>query len=158
MRDTDPQKKPHAPRWMRITLVISLAFNLLIAGLALGAGMAKDKWRHHDMGALGAMTRALEDQDRQALRQEIRKSFASKEAMRQARNDRTQALLEALRTTPFNPDLLRTRLAEIGAPFTEGMERGQAFVAERLISMSPEARTAYADRLEDVLRRRDRHH
>ena len=74
MTATDTATPPtRAPRWMKIVLALSLALNLAVAGLALGAFL-KDGPRRgmpRDL-SFGPFTEAFSADDRRALREAFR--------------------------------------------------------------------------------------
>lgn len=148
---------PSSPRWMRITLGLSLALNLAVLGVVGGALL-----RDHDRGPRPAQVRdlgfgpfsdALSPEDSKALREAflaVGPDFRA--ARRDMRNDLAQ-VLATLRADPFEPDAFRTVLERQSTRGAEMLELGQTLLAERVALMSAEARRAFADRLEASLTR-----
>ena len=82
MTDNTPNPPPRMKLWLRVVLVLSLAFNLLIVGISAGAMFTWSKWKSHhgprmDLSA-GPMTRALSREDRRAIGKEMRKAYHKK--------------------------------------------------------------------------------
>ena len=153
---TPPRKRP----WMKIALGLSLALNLAVAGLMVGGAL-----REHRGGArpdmvrelnFGPFTKALSEEDRRALRADF---FAKAPEFRQTRalmRGDMQAILAALRADPFDPVALRSAIANQNARIGRQIQLGQDLIVVRIEAMTPQARAAFADRLEDDrLRRRD---
>jgi uncharacterized membrane protein len=141
-------------RGIKIALAVSVALNLAVAGLALGARMA-DGPRHgmpRDL-SFGPFSEALSDQDRRALRRSLAERAGEFRESRQAARAEFEALLVALRAEPFDPPTLKGALAAIEARSAQRLELGRDLIETRLISMTPEERAAFADRLERGLRR-----
>ncbi len=142
-----------SPLWMRLLLGVSLAVNLAVAGLAVGAvlrhgGPERDRGPH----SLGvALYRALPDQDRQALRDAGR---ARHEERREARTEDLGAMLAALRREPFDPEAVSVLLRD-QVERTRTMHLGlQEHLVTRVAEMSARDRAAYADRIEEIGLRR----
>lgn len=148
-------EKPRG-RGLRIALAVSVALNLAVLGMAAGAmlhvgGMpGRDGVR--ELG-FGPFTEALDRQQRGDLR---RAFFAKAPEFRNVRKEMrqdTQALLTALRTEPFDPAALTAILETQRKRVAAQLELGQSLMRDMLVAMTPEARLAFADRLEARLRR-----
>jgi len=144
-----PASAPTSRRAVRIVLILSLAANLLVAGVVAGgwiAGRGPMALGGFDM-TLGPFTDALEPNDREAVRERLR----NREDLRpRDRRDRDQALaefLQAVRSEPFDVAAIEELFAEQRARATSGMSAGQDVLLERLKLMSPAQRAAFADRL-----------
>lgn len=147
--------KPAAPRWMRILLVVSLAFNLLILGLVLGAvlrGGPHDRRIARDMGG-APFVMALAPADRAALIGEFHAEPGSLREDRRLLRERFHALLAALRAERFDRKAVQDLLAAQRGAAADRQAVGERLLLDRLEAMAPEARAAYADRLEHSLRR-----
>ena len=140
---------------LRWALAASLAVNLAVAGLVIGARF------HHDGPPggfarelnFGAFTEALSREDRDLLRAAvIAKAPDMRAARRQMRADMA-AVLTALRAEPFDATALETALTVQNQRMASQLELGQSLLREFLLKMSPEARSTFADRLEDRLRK-----
>jgi uncharacterized membrane protein len=159
---------PRTARWVKVVLVLSLGLNLLILSMMAGAWLSPDGPRSTRMDSaardLGAtpFIGALEPEDLRALFGAIRREA---EPLRQNREElrlRFEALLGALRADPFDPAEVQALLALQRGAATERQMIGERLLVERLAEMSPDARAAFAARLEEGLRRapqdRDRDH
>ena len=142
-------------RVLRIALAVSVALNLAVAGMFVGA-----MFHGGEMGgpagvrelSFGPFTEALSREDRKALRQAfVAKAPDVRNARQQLRVD-AQTVLEALRAVPFDPATLTTVMDGQRGRMAARMDAGQAVLRDFLIAMSPEARLAFADRLEQQLR------
>lgn len=149
----------HRPRpWVRILLIVSLAFNLLVLGLIGGALLSGGKWRHHHpprLEAGGPLTRALSHEDRRAIGRKMRQAY--RDGGIEARNHRQKVfgeLVAAVEAVPFDPDTVRQRMADLNAMFRDRFELGQKLLIDRLSEMNDAERAAYADRLREGMKRR----
>ena len=149
-----PLSPPATSRGVKIALAVSVALNLAVAGLAAGAwlrdgprgGMPRDM-------SFGPFSEALDDADRKSIRRSLLERVGEFREQRKAAKAEFEALLVALRAEPFEPAAMQAALAAIEARNSERLELGRTLIETRLIEMSPEARRAFADRLEKGLRR-----
>jgi uncharacterized membrane protein len=147
-------QSPAAPRGVKIALAVSVALNLAVAGLAVGAwlGDGPHKGMPRDM-SFGPFSEALDDADRRAIRRALLERVGEFREQREAARTEFEALLASLRADPFDPAALKAALAALEARNAERLELGRTLIETRLIEMSPEERAAFADRLEKGLRR-----
>jgi uncharacterized membrane protein len=155
---TDPVTSAPKPaptsRGVKIALAVSVALNLAVAGLAAGAwlrdgprgGMPRDM-------SFGPFSEALDDADRKSIRRSLLERVGEFREQRQAAKAEFETLLVTLRAEPFDPAAMKSALAAIEARNSQRLELGRTLIETRLIEMSPEARRAFADRLEKGLRR-----
>ncbi len=153
-QNTAPVQSPAAPRGVKIALAVSVALNLAVAGLAVGAwlGDGPHKGMPRDM-SFGPFSEALDDADRRAIRRALLERVGEFREQREAARTEFEALLASLRADPFDPAALKAALAALEARNAERLELGRTLIETRLIEMSPEERAAFADRLEKGLRR-----
>ncbi len=148
--------KPSAPRWMRLALVASLAVNLAVAGIVLGSvfGDGPDR-RAPRPGAigLGPFADALSETDRAAVMRAYREEAGAFRDNRAAFRAQFNDLLTALRAEPYDPGTVREIIGAQDAKLAERVRLGRALLLERLDTMTATEREAYAERLEDNLRR-----
>ncbi|PWE33829.1 hypothetical protein DDZ14_03990 [Maritimibacter sp. 55A14] len=155
-------KPAGAGRWVKIALVASLALNVAVLGLVAGTVFSphhgKDRWRHHsDRGlmpmGLHVYGRAMPDADRQALIDAAREHGIRRQDAREELRGHFRDMVAALRADPFSAErvmvVLRAQHRSVGARIVEG----QSLLVARISAMSPQARHAFADRLEDRLER-----
>lgn len=142
-------------RGLRIALAVSVALNLLIAGLVAGAVLRDGGPRARMMGELefGPFTEALSREDRDALRRSFLQRMPDLRDMRRQMRSDFNGLLEALRAEPFDAAKLRAAMAGQSDRMAERLTLGRDLLVERIEAMTPEARVEFADRLEDRLRR-----
>lgn len=149
-----PAAKP--TRLIQIMLLASLALNLLFVG-AIGGAFARGEGGGR--GALvrdlnfGPLTEALTKEDREGLRRAFIKAAPDMRGERANQREDIKSLLDILRQEPFERDA-------VAALFSRQMERtkmrltlGQGMVLDLMTQMTPQARAAFADRLEAVLSR-----
>ena len=159
---TDPAtptlpSRPPLRGWIKALLFASLALNLTVAGLAIGAVL-----RHGDMQDQrsarsdqfgGPYTSALSREDRRAIWREMRQMRGEARPSRAEIRADFDSVVQALRAEPYDPALVR---AIVGRQFEAGIARqqiGQALLLDRIDGMTPADRAAFADRLEDRLAR-----
>ncbi|MCZ0811774.1 MAG: periplasmic heavy metal sensor [Pseudomonadota bacterium] len=152
MAQDETGNKSAPRRWMRVALVVSLALNLLVAGVVVGA-LFSAGWRHmghmpHISGAAGPMTHALAEPDRKAIAQQMRQAYREGRPGRAAQSAAFESLIEDLRAERFDRSAIEAHLAGIRSMISERVELGQGLLLDRLSAMDPAARRAYADRLE----------
>jgi uncharacterized membrane protein len=145
---------PSTSRGVKIALALSVALNLAVAGLAVGAwlGDGPRKGMPRDM-SFGPFSEALDDSDRRAIRRVLLSRVGEFRAQREAARAEFETLLVTLRADPFDPAAMKTALATIETRNAERLELGRSLIETRLIEMSAEERQAFADRLERGLRR-----
>lgn len=149
------QPKPRTRRGVKIALFLSLALNLLVAGLVLGAVV------HHRHGrfsgpprldrAGGPMITALSPSDRRAIGNALREAASAPHPTRAELRGEYQAVVTALRAHPFDPQAVKTALEGQVRMLTQRAELGQALLLQHLQEMSDSERAAYAERLEKAL-------
>jgi uncharacterized membrane protein len=142
------------PLWVRITLFVSIALNLLVAGAVAGFvffggpdGRADRERR--DVGSL--YTRALDPEDRRALRRDFVTGLSAQGREKDTIVSDMQSALDILRATPFDPDAFASALADQSNRRAGREELGRTALAARIASMSAADRAAYADRVESGL-------
>jgi len=158
MTDTPPAA-PTAPRrapvWMRVALVFSLAFNLLIVGIVAGAivsGRAGGPPRIVDL-SLGPLTRALSDEDRAAIGEALRSRDGFRPPRPVQRIAAAREVKQALLAEPFDREALARLLDAQRSHAAEVFLAGQDVLLDRLEAMTPEERRAFADRLAEEYRK-----
>lgn len=141
-------------RGVKIALVLSVALNLAVAGLVLGAwlGGGPHKGMPRDL-SFGPFSDALSDDDRRALRRGLMDRAGEFRSSREAARAEFAALLASLRADPFDPAAMTVALAAIETRNAERLELGRSLIETRLVAMSTAERQAFADRLERGLRR-----
>jgi uncharacterized membrane protein len=158
-----PPPPPAGPgRGLRVALFVSLAVNLLVLGAIGGAALGERRDRGDAHRAeeraliplgLGLYGRALAPGDRRALADAARDRHADLRPARATVRQGMAELAEAVRAEPFDPARVAAILDSQGRAAARQLEIGRDLLVARLAAMPPEARAAFADRLEDGLRR-----
>ena len=149
-------------RWVRIALAISLAINLGIAGVVVGA-MLRDGGPMHnanlarDLG-FGPFTEALSKADRAELRRAFLAKVPEMRDGRRAMREDIGALLTKLRATPLDIEGLRAAFVRQKARNMERLELGQQLIFDLIVGMTDEARKDFAGRLEQSLAKGPKQH
>jgi uncharacterized membrane protein len=135
---------------MRVLLVLSLALNLLVAGLVLG-----DLLTHGRPGrgprpvemALGPLARALPEEDRAAILESLRDDPDLRAFRREEFSAGLAAIAEALRAEPLDESRLRAAFAAQADRAARGQQAVRDALIAHLAAMPPGTRTVVADRL-----------
>ncbi len=143
------------PRWVRLTLVLSLALNLMFAGLIGGAALLRHgppgMTEGRDLGAMPFLA-ALPREERRALLMALRADAGPLRENRRALQDEARSTLAALRAEPFDAEAFAARLSAQRARVAERVNLGDRALVARLAAMDAETRAAFADRLEEIFR------
>lgn len=141
--------------WLRVVLFASLALNLAVAGVVVGGVLhGAPGWDHgppRGRDFVTPYTRAFTEEERHEIGARLREEF------RRDRPDRGGFVagyrrgLEALRAEPFSAGAFAETLEAQGEEAERRQEVGQDVLVGYVAAMSPEARAAYADRLEEQL-------
>lgn len=151
------RKPPRMRPWLRVLLGVSLAANLVVAGLAVGAAirMGGPEGARQPV-PLGAMLyRELPRADRRALRDDRLGSRAERAARR--REDAAE-LDAALRAVPFDLARVEAFVSEQAARHDDLEQAMRGAWLRRVAGMSDAERAAYADRLSAAMTHHARHH
>jgi uncharacterized membrane protein len=169
----DPNMTPNAPQqktarqaamkpWVRGLLLLSLALNLAVLGMVAGAyfrfgGPDSDKRPARTDQIAGAYTRALAPEDRRSIWRDMRKQSAQMPSRAEMRRTHAQ-VLALLRADPLDTDALASALGRQIEFGHARAELGQMLLVKHLSGMTAADRAAYADRLEDALKKRKPDH
>ena len=151
--ETGPQNGPRMSRKLKALLIGSLALNLVVVGLFIGAafkhGGPTGRYEHSD-----ALVRSLEQDDRRAIGKAVREAQGGgRKAFWAAQKETLKAVAVALRAEPFDAAALEAALARKSAHLHKSRDAAEAAMLERFVAMSPAARAELADRLEAALER-----
>lgn len=145
-------------RRLRIILFVSLALNLLVVGLVVGA-MASHRFgadgravRYDHAG--GPMARALGEEDRRALARKMRESWRERRPDYSEIRAEFERVIAALEAVPYDPAVVRASVERQMDAMAEGARMGRELLLERLEGMSDAERAAYAGRLREELERK----
>lgn len=150
------------PTWTKVLLFVSLAVNLLIAGIVIGAVVRHgDVFRQEGPKALpmrqfgyGPFGDALTRPERRALARSVRQHSDELKFDRTAFRKDMGKLLGALRAPQFDRAVAESILADQQQKLFERQVVGRKILLDQIEAMTPAERKAYADRLERLLRRR----
>lgn len=145
----------NTPKWQKIVLVASLALNLLVVGIVAGAalkGGGSGGQQRFDL-TVGPLTRAMEGNHREAVRDALRESGAFARNGRTAMRADMAAMLATLRAVEFDQAAFRDALMRQRARLQSGQNAVLDAVASQIEDMSFEERAAFANRLEEQGRR-----
>lgn len=140
-------------RVWKIVLVLSLALNLAVAGIVVGAvasGRVGDNGpRSFDLG-VGPMARALLPRERRDIARSLRDGRAARDLEPRARIGRMAALLQA---EPFDPAALQALMDEQSQKMDAVQAQAQAALLATITAMTPERRQEFAAQLTKELSR-----
>lgn len=141
-------------------LGVSLGVNLLVIGLVAGVAF-RSGGPHGDMGRSmrdygTPYIIALPEERRRAMFRDIRGKRPDKSVNRAARRAMFSQALTALRADPFDADRARAALTAQREAMFQVQQTVQDAWLEEIGQMDKAARLAYADRLEDLLKRGSR--
>lgn len=157
--DTMKQKKF---TWPRILLFVSLALNLLIIGIVVGAIVRFDKHGGDDNARRGLQLRelgygpygqALSPKHRRELADTLKSHEGSLTQNRSEMREHFGSLLSALRASPFDIKAVGDIIATQQSRLSERQELGKTLLLQQIATMSDEERGEFADRLAKRLRK-----
>lgn len=162
-QDTQPTPtgKPRMRRGMRIILIASLAVNVVVLGLIIGAvfGHSRDDDRRRPSINLPPHVRALDWEHRREIGKAIRRAY--REDGLGARTERSQLELMAvaIEANPFDRATLEAAQVELENVMSRRVGRAREIWLDHVEGMTDEERAAYADRLRHSLtkKKRDKH-
>ncbi|SLN22350.1 hypothetical protein ROA7450_00830 [Roseovarius albus] len=151
MQDNAKTPKPSGRRWMRGVLVASLALNLLFVGAVGSAFLKHGKGHKHHAGFSkmgGPLTHALSPEDKKKVRKKLHEAYEKNGAgFRQYKEEKAK-LIAVLNVEPFDVEAARTHLDQMHDVVSSRLLQGREVLLERLVEMSPEERSAFAERLQ----------
>ncbi|SLN28209.1 periplasmic heavy metal sensor [Roseisalinus antarcticus] len=138
-------------RILRIVLLVSLALNLLVVGTLVGSalsgrGLAPPPRVDFSFGPIG---RALDDETRRTLSRSVREREGFRGEGRQARRAQLEQIVAVLTADPFDPDQLSAVFEAQRSRGIAALAIGHEALVAQIAEMTPEARRALADRLEN---------
>lgn len=149
------KEQTKSKRLQRFVLVGSLALNLLIIGVAIGVAFNGGKpgaGQRFDL-TVSPLTRAMEGERSDAVRDALRSSGAFERGVRSEMRRDMGALLETLRAETFDADAFRAVLMRQRDRLRVGQETVLGAVSAQIDDMNDTERAAFADRLEEQMRR-----
>lgn len=145
-------------RGLRALLFVSLAANVLVIGLVIGAVLdgPKDRKVPRTDRIGGPMTFALTHDDRHAIGRELRREYRRDRPNRAQLQAEYQGVVAALRANPFQIETIQSSLQRQRDAANERLLLGHEILLKRIQSMTPQARADFADRMEEGLARDDK--
>ncbi|MHC0054422.1 periplasmic heavy metal sensor [Actibacterium sp. D379-3] len=146
-------------RWGRAALVVSLTLNFLFLGLVGGAVLHRVGPRADapppggDLLSYGPYTHAFSPEDRKALRALLKRDAADLRDNRRAVRRGFDQVVAALRAQPYDAAAVQALLEQQQAGVAQQVSHVSGLMLEHIARMSDAERAAFADRLEEVLRR-----
>jgi uncharacterized membrane protein len=150
---------------MRVVLVASLALNLGVIGTVVGASFRSEKltderikqtrarsMQERDFGMAPFLGALDSDARRMVGRAFVARAGAHESARQEVRANLDQ-ILSLLSDDPFDADAFRNNLLLQYQQFSERQEIGAMILTDYLVDLSPEARTEYVNRLQEILAR-----
>lgn len=107
-------------------------------------------------GGMGAMHRALSEEERSDLKKQMIRNFRGRKDEREAFRQEMTGLVTLLRAEEFDAGAAADGMARVRALFDDRVAAAQTLLIAYWGEMSPADRVAYADRLEQELQRRRR--
>ncbi|ARO14160.1 hypothetical protein BVG79_00808 [Ketogulonicigenium robustum] len=147
-------------RRLRWVLFGSLTLNVLLGGVGVGAALGLLQRQHAggpppmmQMMSVGPLSRALSDEDRAAVMDQLRSSADGHvSGWRNMRRDSAE-MLQALRAPTFDPTVFEVIFARQNESDIVLQGALQHALIGRLTAMSQADRTAFADRLQEAFDR-----
>jgi uncharacterized membrane protein len=156
MADKPLKRRSRTARSVRWALGLSLALNLIFVGFIAGAAF---RFRDGPPGAkmdprgyAAAYVRALPRAERREIHRALREGASAGEE-RAGPLRRYEIILAALRAERFDAEAVQSVLKQQAARADEMQSRAQSVWLRQITAMSSAERLAYADRLEEILRR-----
>lgn len=161
--DQYPERRQGMSWMVRTVFGVSLALNLAVLGLVAGVwlsggpggfGPGGDRAERGRSGPLAAvLVRAMDRQEQKSLREELRAALKSAGASRRPAQAEFDAIKAVIAAEPFDPDAFEQLLLSGSRRAAQGHEIGRRLLTSRIAAMSAEERSAYADRVEEELKK-----
>lgn len=141
--------------WVKALLAVSLALNLGIGGLFAGNLLREDGKAarvERDIG-LGAVGQAMTREDWRAMRPAFLARHPDLKRGPEVLRGDFEAVLATLRADPFDAAAMTAALDTISQRNADRLDSAVRVISAYLAALPPEARGAFADRLEKILTR-----
>lgn len=153
---SEPEKKAASGMrpGFRFLLIGSLAVNLIIAGLVVGAAVGNkrsDTRPPRDGDILGAYTKALTKQERREIGLNIRDHHRAQGEKLLRPRQMMEQMLAALRADPFDPEAVQALIASQSDQAAERRAVAQGLWLQHVSEMTAAERADYADRIVETL-------
>lgn len=144
-----------AGRGIRVALALSLALNLALAGLLAGGMVRSHMGREGPIDGLGPLARALSPDDRKALREGFKQSGHDWKVFKKTARQDLETLAGLIAAEPFDRAAVEAVLARQSDAVAERVRQSQRLLLDRIASLSPGERAAFAERLLSAMKHRD---
>jgi len=150
-------EQPKPRKWGRYVLVASLALNVGFLGL-LGGALLRDKVSGRPPSGIelgfGPIGKALTKEDRREIGRTVRDRVDRGRDGRPSPRRMIREIQEIVRADPFDQDALREVFERASRQANEVQSTAQQALLDRISRMTVEERAAFADGLDEVMRRR----
>jgi uncharacterized membrane protein len=144
---------PQSPkeRRLKLMLIASLAFNLLVVGAVAGAMIFGPHGPRHRGGSLGdeytlmGFTRALSSDRRGPIRKAIREQRETFKPLREAVDEARRQAADVLVQEPFSKDKLKEAFDKINEADVKLKSAGQGMLLNTAESLTPDERRVLKD-------------
>ncbi|GAA6164802.1 hypothetical protein NBRC116590_25060 [Pelagimonas sp. KU-00592-HH] len=153
-----PTEKPRMRRGMRIILIASLALNVIVVGLIIGAvvGHSRDDDRRRPNISLPPHVRALDWDHRREIGKAIRKAYRADGLGARTERSQLEKMAAAIEASPFDRASLEAVQVELESVMSRRVGRARDIWLDHVESMTDRERAAYADRLRHSLTKKKR--
>ena len=141
-----------SPGWMKLLLIGSLTANVLVVGVVAGHELRDDRRRGMDR-AVGRILDMVPEERRAMAEAHFAEARPALEAAEDDRGPLIDAVLAAIRATPYDPAAVRAAMAAYGESRSERWEVLRERTATLLAMLTPEERAAFADNYEEWTQR-----
>ena len=148
---------PGTGRAVRIALFVSLAVNLIVVGIVLGARVGGHPMRPgmRQDAVFGPLTDGFSREDRRALRERFEAASPGFRAERGAIDEDFRALAGLLQAETWDRAAAEAILARQGTRMEGRMATGRAILLDHLDGLTPGARRALGARIADGMGQED---
>lgn len=142
-----PQRR--VPTWLKATLVVSLAANVLIIGLVAGAALRGPRadFRAGPAGDFGFVARAMPHEHQLALREGLRERRDDLREGRRLIDRAVDQLADALVAQPFDIGVIEQMMQQQREAIGRMSLAGHRALLDRIQSMTPDERAEFAEHL-----------
>jgi uncharacterized membrane protein len=146
---------------MRIILIASLALNVIVVGLIIGAafGHSREDDRRRPHISLPPHVRALDWDHRREIGKAIRKAYREDGLGVRTERNQLEKMAAAIEASPFDRASLEAVQVELESVMSRRVDRARGIWLDHVESMTDQERAAYADRLRhgQAKTKRDKH-
>ena len=141
--------------WIKIVLVVSLCFNLVIVGLAVGMALNWTRFGSVSIenfagpAGLGGLVRSFDQRERLLLRQDIAGMSDVISDQRRRSSVNLDNIVTILRAGEFDREALEVLFSDQIDILNNRMEQSHKLLIDRIDKMTAEERNAFADRLSE---------